>query len=291
MSFHDQKEQDDRGENASQPEQRKEGKYDPVWRAYLETGSFPEDTPSPWYKSGKLRPWVRRLPAEPRCRICYYPFEGIGGAISRHLLDLRPSPGNPYFCNQCERMAEKYPGGAEVEATILFADVRGSTSLAENMPPADFSRLIKRFYAVSTRVLFDTNAMVEKLVGDAVTAYYTRGFAGPKHAKIAVIAARRILKATGYGGPGEPWVPVGIGLHTGIAYVGTVTSGTGVSNISILGDTANIGARLASLAGPGEVYLSQATAQQAGLETSRLQHERLTLKGRTQPVDAWVLSA
>jgi class 3 adenylate cyclase len=63
----------------------------------------------------------------------------------------------------------------------------------------------------------------------------------------------------------------------------------GIANIAILGDSANIGARLAAQAGPGEIYVSRATAEAAGLNTSSLQHHLLELKGRKQPVDAFVL--
>ena len=263
---------------------------DRVWYSYLTTGRVPKDLPMPWYRKVFLRHWVGKLPSEPRCRICYYPFEGIGGAIARMFFGIAPSRSNPYFCNQCEKMAETFHGGAEVEVTVLFADVRGSTTLAEEMKPAEFSHLIKRFYHTASRVLFDTNAMVEKLVGDAVTGYYTPGFSGDRHASVAIDAACRILSESSAESASIQTLPIGIGLHTGVAYVGAVTSDLGVSNISILGDTANIGARLAALAGPGEIYISQATAQSANYDTANLKPQHLTLKGRSQPVDAWVLT-
>ncbi len=57
-----------------------------VWRAYLTTGGVPEHYHQPWYERKIWRPLVRHLPANPRCRICYYPFEGIGGWLSKLLL-------------------------------------------------------------------------------------------------------------------------------------------------------------------------------------------------------------
>jgi len=261
-----------------------------IWKHYLTHGQPPDFAPGPWYKHKWLRPWVRHVPSGPRCRLCYYSFEGVGGTLSKILFGVQRSRTNPHFCNQCEQIIEKMPTGAEIEVTVLFADVRGSTGLAESMSPVEFSKLINRFYNMATEVLFDTNAIVEKLVGDAVTGFYPPGYVGQEHARVAVDAARQILKKSGFGGTPEPWVPVGIGVHTGVAYVGAVTSDSGVNNISVLGDTANIGARLAALAGKGEIYLSQATADAAKLDTGELQHKHLTLKGRSQPVDAWVLS-
>jgi class 3 adenylate cyclase len=189
----------------------------------------------------------------------------------------------------CEEFAEKYKGGAEVELSILFVDVRGSTRLAEKMNPTEFSKLINRFYNATTKVLFDTGALVEKLIGDAVTGFYTPGFSGPNHARVAIDAARTILKATGHDLPSGPWIPIGIGIHTGRAYVGSVHSDAGITNIAVLGDTANTGARLASLAGAGEIFISQATASCAGLEASGVEIRRLELKGRDEPVEVWVL--
>jgi adenylate cyclase len=260
-----------------------------VWHTFLAKGQYLEDMRAPWYHSARLRPWVRRLPSEPRCRVCYFPFEGIGGTLSRLFFDIKPSRGNPYFCNECEHMAELFQGGTEVEVAVLFADIRGSTTIAEKMPPAEFSRLVNRFYNTAARVLFDTNAIVEKLVGDAVTGFYTQGFSGQEYARVAIDAARQILKATGSDDPQGAWIPVGIGVHSGVAFVGAVTSETGIANIAVLGDTPNTGARLAGLAQAGEIYVSQAAVDAAGLDTAGLVSQHLTLKGRSEPVDAWVV--
>ena len=267
----------------------KPGVIEEAWRTYLTTGSLPDFIAAPWYQSKRLRPLYRRLPADPRCRLCYYPFEGIGGVVMRRVFGIAPSKLNPHLCNLCEEFAEKYEGGAEIELSILFADVRGSTRLAEKMKPTEFSKINNRFYNAKTRILFDTGAMVEKLIGDQVTGFYTPGFSGSNHARTAVDAARAIIKATGHHQPSGPWIPVGIGIHTGLAYVGSVNSDSGVTNVAVLGDTANTGARLASLAGAGEVFISQSTASAARLDTSSMEVRRLDLKGRSEPVDVWVL--
>ncbi len=260
-----------------------------IWRCFLTTGGYPESLGAPWYTGRRFRSLFLRMPADPRCRICLYPFKGIGGAVMRHFFGIVPSHLNPLVCNHCERFAEEYHGGAEVEATVLFADVRGSTSLGESMPPAVYSRLIHRFYRSVTNVLYHSGGLVEKIIGDAVTGFYVPGFAGPQHPRVAVEAAEAILKATGHGSPGGPWIPVGIGVHTGPAYVGAINTSEGVTDIAILGDTANIGARLASLAGMGEIYASQATATAAGLDPNGVQISSQALKGRAEPVEVWVL--
>lgn len=260
-----------------------------IWRTYLTTGDVPDFLNAPWFSSKRLRPLYLRLPAEPRCRICYYPFEGIGGSIMRRVFGIHPSKLNPHICNLCDKFLEEHPGGTEVEVTILFADVRGSTKMAEVMRPAEFSELINRFYHSVTRVLYKNGALVEKVAGDAVTAFFTDGFSRVNQAKDAISTGHEILRATGHHLPEGPWIPVGIGIHTGIAYVGSVRSDSGSSDVAVLGDTANTGARLSSLAGVGEILVSSATANAAGLKTSGIEIRHLELKGRREPVETWVL--
>lgn len=171
-------------------------------------------------------------------------------------------------------------------------DVRGSTTLAESMRPTDFSQLMNRFYAVATDVMVKTDALIDKLVGDEVIGLYLPGWAGPNHARLAVKAARDLLHATGHGTPHGPWLPVGVGVHTGIAFVGTVsgTEGT-VTDLTALGDTVNIAARLASTAGPGEALISHATYAAAGVDLGDLEQRQLELKGKSQPIGVHVLRA
>ena len=90
-------------------------------------------------------------------------------------------------------------GGAEVEITMLFADVRGSTTLAEGMTPAEFRNLINRFYKASAAVLIRSEAIIDRLVGDEVIGYFIPGLAGQEHASKAVESAQAILDVTGHG--------------------------------------------------------------------------------------------
>ena len=89
------------------------------------------------------------LPSDPRCKLCHAPYGGVAGPVMT-LLGFGKYPGNPQLCNACFRWFTKRPGGAEIELTVLFADVRGSTALAETMPAAEFSRLLNAYYQVAT---------------------------------------------------------------------------------------------------------------------------------------------
>ena len=77
---------------------------------------------------------------------------------------------------------QKYPGGTEVEMSLLFVDVRGSTSLAERMSARNYSRLMNRFYKAATDVLIRTDAFIDQFVGDEAVGLYFPLFTGPNHA-------------------------------------------------------------------------------------------------------------
>lgn len=268
-------------------EQDKHKHTEDVWRTYLLTGEIEGVYPVSFQT---LRRIFRRMPHDPRCSICYSPFAGIGGTFSRVVLNRQPSTMNPQMCDACENYARENQGGAEVELSMLFADIRGSTTIAERISPAEFSQLINRFYLATTHVLVEFNALIEKLIGDEVAGLFVPGLSGRDHARVVVMAAQEVLLATGHGEGKEPWVPVGVGVHTGRAFVGAVGSAGGMTTISALGDAVNTAARLASEAGPGEIVVSQDTWSASGLDLPSTPARRLQLKGRSEGIDARILS-
>ncbi|MFN2485240.1 MAG: adenylate/guanylate cyclase domain-containing protein, partial [Acidimicrobiia bacterium] len=98
-----------------------------------------------------------------------------------------------------------------IDLSVLFADVRGSTALAEEMGPVTFAELMHRFYRVSNSVFAESDAFIDTPVGDEVRAFYFPVFT-PEHAAAAMRTARALLLATGHGEVGGPWIPVGAGL-------------------------------------------------------------------------------
>ena len=121
-----------------------------MWRTYLTTGEYE--------KERRQRQFFRLLPGSPLCKNCYAPFKGAGSNIVRFVYRKRPSNMNPQLCNVCEEFARQFQGGADIELSLLFADVRGSTTLAENMNAMDYSRLINRFYKIASRIMVQSDA-------------------------------------------------------------------------------------------------------------------------------------
>ena len=247
-----------------------------IWRAFLADGAVgPEQT---------QRRIFKLLPGSPRCKLCWAPFHGAGSVVARNVYGKRPSSLNPHLCNFCEQFATEHQGGTEVELSLMFADVRGSTALAERMSPTDFGQLIGRFFSVATRILVRSDALIDKIIGDQAAGIFVPGVAGPEHARKAIEAAREILGATGHGRLESPWIPLGVGVHTGVAYIGAVGSEAGAVDITVLGDAPNTAARLSSSAAIGELLISEAAYQAAHLDSAELEVRQLELKGKNQPV-------
>jgi adenylate cyclase len=226
------------------------------------------------------------LPSDPRCKLCAAPFKSWGGFIM-HLFGRDQSRYNPRFCQKCEVF--EHPGGAEVPLTMLFADVRGSTQIAEEMSAREFSQLINRFYTVASHVLIQSDAMVDRLLGDEAIGLYIPGFTGQEHPRKAIEAAQDLLRLTGHRDARGPWLPVGIGVHTGLAFVGVVGDESSTADFTALGDNVNITARLASEAGPGEILISDTAFSAAKLDLGELEHRQLGLKGKSEPIGVHVL--
>ncbi len=231
----------------------------------------------------------KRLPSNPRCRLCNAPFRGVGGQFVRLAFRKGRSSVNPNFCNMCYTFLTAHPGGAEIDMTLLFADIRGSTTLAEKMGTLAFSRLINRFYIAATQVFSDSNAWINRLVGDQVIGLYLPAMAGAEHARVAIEGAQALLRAVGYGSPEGAWLPLGVGVHTGTTFMGSVGTDDVTRDITVLGDTANTTARLSSVAAAGEILISDAAAAQSGIDLSNLEARTLELKGRTTPIDVRVM--
>ncbi len=228
------------------------------------------------------------IPAGPRCKLCLAPLRPPG-SLALKLVGFGPSRLNRRLCRACFRTVDKIPGGAEIELSLLFADVRGSTSLAERIPAQEFSQLISRFYGAAARVVDRRDGLVDKFVGDEVVALFIPGFAGEDHAARAIDAARDLLRETGNDGS-EPWIPVGAGVHTGVAYVGRVGEDD-ACDFTAVGDPVNATARLASAARAGEILVSASAAEAASLDTEGLERRTLSLRGRDEAVDAWIAKA
>ena len=224
----------------------------------------------------------RWLPSDPRCPVCRAPYGLPFGPIV-HLLGFGRSKRYPQLCNPCFSMMLRGRGGAEVPITVLFADVRGSTGMAERSSAAAFSALLARFYAQVTEAVREEGGIIDKFLGDGVMALFIPAFTDGQHAARGLRAARRILR--------EAELPIGVGLNTGQAFTGFLGPTDEVSGFSAVGDAVNVAHRLGEAAGSGELVVggdelsSDVPPSDGPDEVWEL--SELRVKGRDQPVRAW----
>jgi adenylate cyclase len=247
-----------------------------VWWFWFSTNAFTVDK--------RLRRVMRTLPHDPRCKFCNTPFQGIGGVLARILFGKQRSTMKPRYCNLCEIASREFPGGAEVEMSMLFIDIRGSTALSEQMSPTEFRNLIDRFYTAATKIIIEEDGLVEKLAGDEVAAFWGAGFAGLDYVKRTIHVARQLQRTMQ-----QQKIPVGIGVHAGIAYFGAIGTAEGLTDISATGDKVNTAARLASKAAEGEIVVSEQALKMAGTDGSQYESRSLELKGISEPVPVRVM--
>ena len=244
-----------------------------VWGLWFTTSAFHVDK--------QLRGINRLLPSEPRCKFCAAPFHGIGGLLERLVFRKQQSSLNPRFCNMCDEAMRRFPGGAEVPMSMLFVDIRGSTEQSGRMSPAEFGRLINRFYSTASRLVSEADGLLEKLAGDSVAAFWGAGFAGPDYVQRTLKVAQHISSRMR-----EQGIPVGIGVHTGVAFFGAVGTPDGLTNMTAAGEEVNLAARLAAQAAAGEIIVSEDALKDAGVDEAELESRQLSLKGidRSVPV-------
>ena len=248
-----------------------------AWRLML-TGEHPT------MRSG--RTFWGHIPARERCKMCNAPYDGIGGVVSK-MRGRGPSNWHPRICHACETFSKGHPGGVELTISVAFVDVRNSTELSEGLNPSEYARIMNRFYAAATHGMTDSDAIIDKLVGDEVMALFLPAFAGDDHASKAVEGCLDIMKRVGYGSVSGPFVAVGAGVDTGTSSVGVVGDQGNYRDFTALGEEINLAARLAQAARSGEVLVAESTRNAAQLPTG--EKRSIDAKGFPNPIEVTAL--
>jgi len=152
----------------------------------------------------------RRLPSDPRCPVCSAPY-GLPFGPILHVLGFGRSKRYPQLCNPCFTMMRRGRGGAEVPITVLFADVRGSTGMAERSSASEFSLLLARFYELVTQAVRDEGGIIDKFLGDGVMALFIPSFTEKRIESSSHLpdGLSRILTLKTRGRPASGWASSG----------------------------------------------------------------------------------
>jgi class 3 adenylate cyclase/MFS family permease len=178
----------------------------------------------------------------------------------------------------------------ELEATILFSDIRGFSSLAERLPPRQVAEVVGRHLTAMVEVVTSCGGVLDKFAGDAVMAVFGAPRPVADHARRALACAaamqhRQLALNNEAEHPGLPAFQIGIGVNTGTVIAGTL-GGPGRLDYTVLGDAVNIAQRLQSEAVGGEILASAITVRQAGTDRAEPVGRR-RLKGRQELVDVY----
>jgi adenylate cyclase len=163
-------------------------------------------------------------------------------------------------------------GGTQREATVLFADMRGFTSVAEHLEPSRLVDVVNAYLSVAVQIVNDEGGMVNKFGGDSIMAVWNAPTDCPRHAVHAVQAALRIQTETAKLSQSDSTLPrlsFGAGVNSGKVVAGNVGAEERLE-YSVLGDTVNVASRVTALTPGGSVWLTE--------ETMRLVADRVDLQ-------------
>jgi class 3 adenylate cyclase len=178
----------------------------------------------------------------------------------------------------------------ELEATIVFSDIRGFSSLAERLPPREVAEVVGRHLTAMVEVVTSHGGVLDKFAGDAVMAVFGAPRPAADHARRALGCAaamqrRQLTLNDAAGHAGLPAFQIGIGINTGTVIAGTL-GGPGRLDYTVLGDAVNIAQRLQSEAVGGEILASAVTIRQADMDLAEPVGLK-RLKGRQELVDVY----
>ena len=223
------------------------------------------------------------LPSPWRCKFCNAPFRGpYAGAVRR--IGYSPSRKNPQVCARCIERAPE--GGAIVPLAVLFADVRGYTSLCEQLAAAEVHEFLQSFYQTASAALLAQKGLLGQIAGDEVMALFVPGLAGGQYRRNAVEASRSLARAVRYTESATGGLEVGIGVASGEEFVGNVGGG-GYKDFTAVGDVTNTAARLTSVARDGEIIIDAPTYEAVAPAYPDAEREALMLKGKRTPVEVF----
>jgi adenylate cyclase len=182
-------------------------------------------------------------------------------------------------------------GGVERELSVLFADLAGFTHFSESRSPGEVIAMLNGFWAEVVPVIDAAGGIVGHFAGDGLMASFNAAGDQPDHALRAARAGLAITELAKRLVALHPtWPTFRVGVNTGSAVVGNVGS-EGRREFSVIGDTTNVAARLMAVAQPGQVVIAATTWAALGSTGVGVALGPTEVKGKSRPVDAWILTS
>ncbi len=237
----------------------------------------------PWGELSRMTAHYAEVGTATRCKVCGLSIRGPLGWLNRSIWGVLPMSKHPDLCNLCR------VGDRVLEVTVLFADARGFTTFAEGRPPDEVAEAMNRMFEGCVSTLLEHDAIVDKLMGDAVMAIFGAPIIRPDHSEQAVAAALAIQEKAAQFFPAD-WTGacVRMGVNRGAAFVGRMGSGD-IKDYTAVGDAVNVAQRLQTEAEPGEVLVSESVYVSVRDRFPDAERRVLTVKGREEPVTAYAI--
>ena len=175
--------------------------------------------------------------------------------------------------------------------TVLFADIRGFTAMAEQMQPDAIAALLTDYFTEMVEVIFEHGGTLDKFIGDALMALWGAPVAHPddaRRAHQAAVAMQQTVEGLNqrWRAAGRTTIAVGIGINYGDVFVGNIGSHRRLE-YTVIGDVVNVAQRLSAEAGPGEILVSEAFRHAVSAPVDAEHLPGTGLKGKTQTVEVF----
>jgi adenylate cyclase len=182
-------------------------------------------------------------------------------------------------------------GGANQVVTVLFSDIRGFTTMSEQADPQKVVELLNDYFSEMTEIVFHNNGTLDKFMGDGLMALFGAPESTPDDALNAVRAAvhmqqRMVTLARQLTRYDFPPIAIGVGINTGVVTVGYIGSERR-TDYTAIGDSVNLTSRLVGKAAPGQILISQATADLIKDQFAIQPLGPIQVKGKTSLVEVY----
>lgn len=195
--------------------------------------------------------------------------------------------------NVVKNIDELKLGGKKANVTVLFADIRGFTSMSEKMSADEVSVILNEYFTEIEPIVTRHNGVVNKFIGDAVMAIFGEPIQDENHAKNAVRCACEMLEKvnelqTKWLEEGKPKIEIGIGINTGEAFVGNIGSEKRME-YTVIGDMVNLASRIE---GNNKVYktnllISSSTYASARGIVDTIKISNVKIRGKEKTIDLY----
>ena len=222
------------------------------------------------------------------------PLRGVASMPFR-AVGIRPSRMNPNTCTICETMFERVMKARQIEidATIMFADLRGYTSLSQSQSSGAIASLLDVFYDICGEAIWEHDGIINKTMGDGVLAIFNFPMKREDHVAHAVAAARKIQElwrarreelSHGFGAEAAS-IGIGIGLDTGLVNFGEF--GHTHHDLTAIGTVVNVASRAQGAAAPDQILMTAAVREKVAAAPPESAGRDYQLKGIEQPARLW----